>query len=98
MCREAGSRDNHNPLCVNHYSHVITTELVPKGLPLVGYTWWPFFSLLDRACREGEKPVEDHLWHMGIYDLEPDGRGDFSRIETPVVRAFQSVVERRSER
>ncbi len=34
----------------------------------------------------------------GMYDLEPDGRGGFLRIETPVVRAFRIAAERISER
>ena len=73
-------------------------HLRAEGLPLVGYTWWPLFSLLDWAYREGEKPAEDYLWHMGMYDLEPDGRGSFLRIETPVVKAFRTATERSSER
>jgi beta-glucosidase len=50
-------------------------RLRSEGLPLVCYTWWPLFSLLDWVYREGEKPPEDYLWHMGMYDLEPDGTG-----------------------
>jgi beta-glucosidase len=73
-------------------------RLRSEGLPLVGYTWWPLFSLLDWAYREGEKPAENYLWHMGIYDLKPDGRGGFLRIETPVVKAFRAATERTSER
>jgi hypothetical protein len=69
-----------------------------EGLPLVGYTWSHLFSLLDWAYREGDRPAEDHLWHMGMYDLEPDGRGGFRRIETPVVRPFRTATERISER
>jgi beta-glucosidase len=69
-----------------------------EELPLVGYTWWPLFSLLDWAYREGGKPPEDYLWHMGMYDLEPDGRGNFLRTETPVVGAFRAATERISER
>ena len=69
-----------------------------EGLPLVGYTWWPLFSLVDWAYREGEKPAENYLWHMGMYDLEPDGKGGFLRIETPVARAFRDAAERMTER
>jgi len=32
-----------------------------------------------------------------MYDLEPDGRGDFLRIETPAVQAFRTAAERTSE-
>jgi beta-glucosidase len=68
-----------------------------EGLPLVGYTWWPLFSLVDWAYREGEKPAETYLWHMGMYDLVPHGEGGFLRIETPVVQAFRTAVERMTE-
>ena len=50
------------------------------------------------AYREGEKPPEDYLWHMGMYDLVPDGEGNFLRTETPVVGAFRAATERMSER
>jgi beta-glucosidase len=74
--------------------HLLRSE----GLPLVGYTWWPLFSLLDWAYREGEMPPEDYVWHMGMYDLELDGRGGFIRTETPVAGAFRDVTRRTSER
>jgi beta-glucosidase len=74
--------------------HLLRSE----GLPLVGYTWWPLFSLLDWAYREGEMPPEDYVWHMGMYDLESDGRGGFIRTETPVAGAFRDVTRRTSER
>ena len=73
-------------------------RLRSEGLPLVGYTWWPLFSLIDWAYREGEGPPEDYLWHMGMYDLEPDGRGGFVRIETPAADAFRATIGRTSER
>jgi beta-glucosidase/6-phospho-beta-glucosidase/beta-galactosidase len=73
-------------------------RLRSEGLPLVGYTWWPLFSLLDWAYREGDKLPEDYLWHMGMYDLESDGRGGFFRTETPVVGAFRAATGRASER
>jgi beta-glucosidase len=68
-----------------------------EGLPLVGYTWWPLFSLVDWTYREGERPAEDYLRHMGMYDLEPDGEGGFLRIGTPVARAFRATTARRIE-
>jgi hypothetical protein len=32
-----------------------------------------------------------------MYDLEPDGKGGFLRVETPVVRALWTATERTSE-
>ena len=34
----------------------------------------------------------------GMYDLEPDGRGNFLRIEMPTLQAIRTAAERRSER
>jgi beta-galactosidase/beta-glucuronidase len=68
-------------------------RLRSEGLPLVGYTWWPLFSLVDWTYREGERPAKDYLRNMGMYDLEPDGESGFLRIETPVVRAFRAAAE-----
>jgi beta-glucosidase len=79
-------------------SLALVHRLRSEGLPLVGYTWWPLFSLLDWAYREGEKPPEAYLWHMGMYDLEPDGSGGFIRTETHVVGAFRTATGRTSER
>ena len=72
----------------------LVRSLRSEGLPLVGYTWWPLFSLVDWAYREGEKPAKDYLRHMGIYDLEPDGKDSFLRVETAVVPAFRAAAER----
>jgi beta-glucosidase len=72
-------------------------RLRSEGMPLVGYTWWPLFSLLDWAYREGQKPPETYLWHMGMCDLESDGRGEFIRNETPLVAAFRAAAEGISE-
>jgi hypothetical protein len=44
------------------------------------------------------KPPEAYLWHMGMYDLESDGRGGFIRTETPAAGAFRAAIGRASER
>jgi hypothetical protein len=70
-------------------------RLRARGLPLVGYAWWPLFSLVDWAYREGVRPAKDYLRHMGMYDLEPNGKEGFLRVETPIVRAFREPAGRR---
>ena len=42
--------------------------------------------------------AETFAWHMGMYDLEPDGRGGFIRTETPAAGAFRAAIRRTSER
>ena len=77
-------------------SLALVHRLRAGGLPLVGYTWWPLFSLIDWAYREGGGPPEDYLWHMGLYDLAPDPGGGFSRVETRVRGAFEDAAQRRT--
>jgi beta-glucosidase len=63
-----------------------------EGLPVIGYTWWPLFSLVDWDYREGRGPVEEYLRHMGLYDLEPAPDGRLVRRETLVAEAFRNLI------
>jgi len=65
------------------------TQLRSKGVPVLGYTWWPMFALVAWAYRQGSKPVSEYLIQMGLWDLEP---GTLNRVETPVVQAYRDCV------
>jgi beta-glucosidase len=52
------------------------------GLPLVGYTWFPAFSLVAWSYRTGAKPTEAYMAHMGLWDLHDDGNGRLRRDPT----------------
>lgn len=67
-------------------------DLRAAGVPLVGYTWWPLFSLVTWAYRQGTRPVEHHLARMGLWDLAPRGDDPLARIETPLVGAYRELV------
>lgn len=43
-----------------------------EGVPLVGYTWWPLFDMIDWSYRAGARPIEDFIARMGppILDLQ----------------------------
>jgi beta-glucosidase/6-phospho-beta-glucosidase/beta-galactosidase len=63
-----------------------------RGIPLVGYTWWPMFALVAWAYRQSNRPVRDYLEQMGLWDLEP-GPGDaLRRVPTPLVDAYRERV------
>lgn len=68
-------------------------RLREKGIPLVGYTWWPLFALVTWAYRQGKHPPEYYLKQMGLWDLKPTADGDLKRISTPLVNAYRSLVE-----
>ncbi len=63
-----------------------------KGVPVVGYTWWPMFALVTWPYRQGLRPLHDHLLQMGLWDLDPDPSGRLDRIETPLVEAYRRLT------
>ncbi len=48
------------------------------GLPLVGYTWFPVFDLIDWVYRAG-RPLEDYILRQGPSRLNPDQVANFLR-------------------
>lgn len=43
-----------------------------EGIPLVGYTWWPLFDLIDWSYRASARPIEDFMARLGppMLDVE----------------------------
>jgi beta-glucosidase/6-phospho-beta-glucosidase/beta-galactosidase len=62
-----------------------------EGIPLIGYTFWPLFSLVTWAYQRGVRPLEEHLLPMGLWDLI-SGPSGLERIPTPAVAAFKRVI------
>ncbi len=60
-----------------------------EGIPLVGYTWWPLFSLVGWAYREGKKELGEYFLNLGLWDLDPD---QLDRVRTPLVEAYRELV------
>lgn len=64
-------------------------ELRAAGVPMVGYTWWPMFSLIGWAYRQKQAELEQYIVPMGLWDLAGP---DLLRVETPVVAAYREAV------
>jgi beta-glucosidase len=62
-----------------------------RGVPLIGYTWWPLFALVTWAYREGRKLPHEYLKQMGLWDLRPGAAG-LERCPTPLVTRYQELV------
>ncbi|HEV2473567.1 MAG TPA: hypothetical protein VGS41_12915, partial [Chthonomonadales bacterium] len=67
-------------------------ELRGQGTPIIGYTYWPLFSLVAWAYQRGHAPLEDYLLHMGLWNLVPGRSGTLQRQATPAVQAYQSQI------
>lgn len=68
-------------------------QLRTEGIPVTGYTWWPMFSLVTWAYRQGHRPVTDHLAQLGLWDIDPSPTDSLRRMPTSVVDAYQHLVQ-----
>jgi beta-glucosidase/6-phospho-beta-glucosidase/beta-galactosidase len=64
-------------------------KLRREGLPIVGYTWFPMFSLYRWDCRLSTRPLDGYLMHLGLYELERDADRLLQRTATPLVDRYR---------
>jgi beta-glucosidase/6-phospho-beta-glucosidase/beta-galactosidase len=64
-----------------------------SGVNVVGYTWFPFFALVDWLYREEEGDIDRWMIQMGIYDLG-DSKSGLKRLRTPAVDLYKLLVNR----
>ncbi|HKY54644.1 MAG TPA: hypothetical protein VJM08_10075, partial [Anaerolineales bacterium] len=62
------------------------------GIPVVGYTWFPLFTMVDWAYRRGKHPLKDYLIHLGLYDCIFDSKGILRRHKTALVKRYQAHI------
>src|SRR6185312_17041201 len=51
------------------------------GIPVLGYTWFPLFTMIEWKYRWSRKRLEDHLLHLGLYEVR-SGTGRMDREPT----------------
>jgi beta-glucosidase len=62
-----------------------------RGVPVLGYTWFPLFTMIDWRYRFGRGPLEEYRLELGLYTLSPENAA--SRWQaTPLVEQFHSYV------
>lgn len=65
-------------------------QLRAGGVPVLGYTWFPLFTMVDWRYRTGRKPIEHYYIDLGLYTL---GAGDGPRWRpTPLVEQFRRAI------
>ena len=62
------------------------------GVPLIGYTWWPMFALIGWAYRQNNRPFENYLLQMGLWDLQSDNGNQLERVATPIVAIYKEMI------
>ncbi|MCE7986236.1 MAG: glycoside hydrolase family 1 protein [Caldilinea sp. CFX5] len=67
-------------------------QLRRQGLPIVGYTWFPFFTMIDWFYRQQRRPLANYLIHLGLYDGAFDEAGVLQRYSTPLVERYRNHI------
>jgi beta-glucosidase len=67
-------------------------EVRAAGLPVIGYTWFPLITMVDWAYRTSDRPVAEHLLHLGLWDSHFDEQGVLVREPTPLVEQYREYI------
>ncbi|HVG21939.1 MAG TPA: glycoside hydrolase family 1 protein, partial [Blastocatellia bacterium] len=67
-----------------------------QGVPVLGYTWFPLFTMIDWRYRFGRGPLEDYRLELGLYKLNGHG-GKVRWRATSLVDQFRSYVKDSTE-
>jgi hypothetical protein len=67
-----------------------------EGVPVLGYTWFPLFTMIDWRYRSGSLAVDKYLLDLGVYQLNNNGSG--SRwLEMPLLEHFRGHIRNSEE-
>jgi hypothetical protein len=61
------------------------------GLPVIGYTWFPLFSMIEWGYRTSTDDIGNHLLHLGLWDVALED-GVMVRKRTSLASAFRDSV------
>jgi len=66
-------------------------SLRSEGVPVIGYTWYPLFTMIDWRYRFSSAPLEEFYLELGLYGLNRE-RPTPRWIDTPLVAEFKRYV------
>lgn len=65
-----------------------------EGIPVLGYTWFPLFTMIEWDYRLTNKPPAEHLLHLGLWDAAFDQAGTLVRHENRLVNDYRDWIRR----
>ena len=69
-----------------------TGHLRKQGVPVVGYSWFPLFTMVDWKYRTGRKPRNKYLVELGLYESEIETDGTLRYAPTELVEQFHAYT------
>lgn len=71
-------------------------SLRSEGVPVIGYTWYPLFTMIDWRYRFGSAPLEEFYLELGLYGLNRESARP-RWVDTPLVAEFKKYVNSSGE-
>ena len=71
-------------------------KLRGEGVPVLGYTWFPLFTMIDWRYRWTQLPLEKYLLELGVYQLNRNGSGQRWQ-EMPLLEHFRNYISNPEE-
>ena len=62
-----------------------------QNIPVIGYTWFPLFTMVDWVYRRGRRPLSEYLIHLGCMMPLLTKRTSFSGMPRRLSRAINSI-------
>ncbi len=72
-------------------------NLRTAGVPVIGYTWFPLFTMIDWRYRFSHEPLENFYLELGLYTLNREETGK-RWLETPIVGQMKDYIKNSKER
>lgn len=72
-------------------------ELRGRGVPVVGYTWFPLFTMIDWRYRFSNEPLENFYLELGVYKLNRSAETGKRWLETPLVAEMKAAIQNSAE-
>ena len=66
-------------------------DLRAEAVPVIGYTWFPLFTMIDWRYRFSHEPLESFYLELGLYSLNRESKGK-RWIETPLVEQIKGYI------
>ena len=66
-------------------------DLRQSNIPVIGYTWFPLFTMIDWRYRFSSEPLENFFLELGLYKLNREGAGR-RWLETPLVPKIKDFI------
>lgn len=97
MITETSAKDTHMERSAwLTASLAVVKKLRGEGVPVVGYTWFPLFTMIDWKYRSGRNPLHHYLLDLGVYQLNTEGDGSRWK-ELPLLEEFRSYIQNTGE-